>query len=96
MHSFKGFMKLSKDPKNEPATIENLILRGSLIRNCEWVVALIIYAGADTKIMMNSFFGRKKLSPLHYHVDELCVMTGLLITLMALVIKSYSKRIDVM
>lgn len=85
MHTFNGFMKLAKDPKNEPATIENIILRGSLIRNCDWVVAMIIYAGDETKIMMNSFFGRKKLSQLHYHVDELCVVSGMLVLLLSLV-----------
>ena len=33
---FEGYLKLKKDPKPEQLTIENLMLRGSVLKNTEW------------------------------------------------------------
>ena len=33
---------------------ENFLHRGSSLRNTEWIIGVTIYAGHDTKIMMNS------------------------------------------
>lgn len=37
----------------EPVTINELLLRGCALRNTKWVIGLVIFTGADTKIMMN-------------------------------------------
>jgi hypothetical protein len=34
-----------------PLTNNQVLLRGSLVRNTEWAYALVVYAGVDTKIM---------------------------------------------
>lgn len=39
--------------KSEPITINELLLRGCALRNTAWVIGLVIYTGADTKIMLN-------------------------------------------
>ena len=36
LDKFEGTLKLKKDPKTEALTIENLILRGSVIKNTDW------------------------------------------------------------
>jgi len=33
---FSGYIKLKKDPRPEHLTIENLVLRGSVVRNTDW------------------------------------------------------------
>lgn len=33
---------------------KNLLLRGSQLRNTEWVVGLVVYTGMETKVMMNT------------------------------------------
>ncbi|KAK0556666.1 phospholipid transporting ATPase [Tilletia horrida] len=38
----------------EPITINELLLRGSALRNTEWVIGLVLFTGEDTKIMLNS------------------------------------------
>lgn len=38
----------------EPITINNLLLRGCSLRNTEWVLAVVIFTGQETKIMLNS------------------------------------------
>ncbi|XP_065059907.1 phospholipid-transporting ATPase ID-like isoform X2 [Rhopilema esculentum] len=45
----------------------NIVLRGCVLRNTEWVFGLVIFAGHDTKLMMNSgkaAFKRTKLDKL--------------------------------
>jgi phospholipid-translocating ATPase len=37
-----------------PLDITNLLLRGSVIRNTEWVIGAVIYTGDDTKLRLNS------------------------------------------
>ncbi|OUM63801.1 hypothetical protein PIROE2DRAFT_43155, partial [Piromyces sp. E2] len=37
-----------------PLDITNLLLRGSVIRNTEWVIGAVIYTGEDTKVRLNS------------------------------------------
>lgn len=38
----------------EPVTINELLLRGCAVRNTDWVIGIVAFTGADTKIMLNS------------------------------------------
>lgn len=38
----------------EPIGINNLLLRGCSVRNTSWVLGVVVYTGAETKIMLNS------------------------------------------
>lgn len=40
--------------KSEPATINNLLLRGCSLRNTEWVIGVVVFTGTETKIMLNA------------------------------------------
>ncbi|KAF8976760.1 hypothetical protein BGZ46_007983 [Entomortierella lignicola] len=40
--------------KTIPVDINNMLLRGHVIRNTHWVIAVIVATGTDTKIMLNS------------------------------------------
>ncbi|KAL5118976.1 phospholipid transporting ATPase [Pleosporales sp. CAS-2024a] len=50
----------AKDPESppyemvEPISINNLLLRGCQLRNTEWVLAVVVFTGDETKIMINS------------------------------------------
>lgn len=37
-----------------PIGIENLLLRGQVVRNTKWAIAVVLFTGTDTKIMLNS------------------------------------------
>lgn len=43
-------------------TPKNLLLRGSKLKNTEWVVGIVVYTGNDTKIMKNAEPSKPKLS----------------------------------
>ena len=39
--------------RQEAITINELLLRGCTLRNTKWIIGLVIFTGADTKIMLN-------------------------------------------
>ncbi|OAD71346.1 hypothetical protein PHYBLDRAFT_96072, partial [Phycomyces blakesleeanus NRRL 1555(-)] len=40
--------------KSDPVTYNNMLLRGCVLRNTEWVICMVVYTGSETKIMLNS------------------------------------------
>jgi len=46
---------------------EKIMLRGCILRNTSWCYGLVLFAGRDTKLMMNS--GRTKFK--RTHIDRL-------------------------
>lgn len=48
-HLSAGLNQLRK----EPLDINNLLLRGSVLRKTEWVIGLAINVGGDSKIVQN-------------------------------------------
>ncbi|KAG0256950.1 hypothetical protein DFQ27_005390 [Actinomortierella ambigua] len=58
--------------KTESISINEILLRGCVLRNTEWVIGLVIFTGSDTKIMLNSGDTPSKRSrierDLNYHI----------------------------
>ncbi|CAI2167189.1 19988_t:CDS:2 [Funneliformis geosporum] len=60
LYSYTGVLHWSDQPgaennqKVEPISINDVILRGCVLRNTEWAICLVIFTGTDTKIMLNS------------------------------------------
>lgn len=58
LYSYQGNLRWTDsengDEKNEPVNINNLLLRGCMLRNTKWAMGLVVFTGPDTKIMLNS------------------------------------------
>jgi phospholipid-transporting ATPase len=67
---------LFPQPKKISLNPSNMLLRGSNLRNTEWVVGIAVYTGHDTKVMMNSTDTPSKRS----HVEK--QMDGVVITML--------------
>jgi hypothetical protein len=50
---FKAYIKLDKDPLGFVARYDNLILRGSTLRYCDWIFGVVLLAGDDSLIYQN-------------------------------------------
>jgi hypothetical protein len=90
VNTFSG--KLTLPPVEEngdcfdiPLGAENVLLRGAVIRNTEWVLGLVVFTGTDTKLVRNSFETPSKFSQL----DRLMNQTVLLILVLMFILISY-------
>ena len=48
-----------------------MLLKGSILKNTEWVVGFVVYTGKETKLMMNAKQGRNKQSRVEYKMNLL-------------------------
>lgn len=73
LYAFNGVLKwqVSGEEHNEPININNLLLRGCMLRNTKWIVGVVLFTGPDTKIMMNSGMTPTKRSYIQKHLNTL-------------------------
>ncbi len=57
-----------------PLNAENILLRGAMLRNTEWVIGLACFTGADTKLVMNSVATPSKFSQLDTLINRTVVL----------------------
>ena len=68
IYSFNGLLK--HDTSYLPLSHEQFLLRGSSLKNTEWIVGIVIYTGHETKIMLNSPKARVKYSNLEKGMNK--------------------------
>jgi magnesium-transporting ATPase (P-type) len=69
--------KLTLPPDSEggrsvhaPLNIENVLLRGAVLRNTEWIIGVVCFTGADTKLVMNSVATPSKFSQMDVLINR--------------------------
>lgn len=72
-------------PLVHPITLETTILRGCVLRNTGWVIGIIIYTGADTKIIMNSGGTPSKRSRVEKQMNPQVLLNLVLLAIVATV-----------
>ena len=84
LYTFSG--KLARAGKEDvPVDNDNILLRGSMLRNTEWVFGQVVYVGPESKIMMNSQKGRSKSSNVEQVVNQIVLaFLVLLITIVTM------------
>ena len=55
------------DGTRDALDVANLLLRGCTLRNTDWVIGLVLFAGLDTKIFRNRVRAPRKVSPCLTH-----------------------------
>ena len=73
IYTFTGMMKVKG--VQFPIDIDNILLRGSSLRNTEWVYGVAVYTGHDTKVMMNSTKSNVKMSKLEKSSNRFIFLT---------------------
>ena len=78
LYRFKGVLKANTE-EEFPLDPNNLILRGSSLKNTNWVMGVVVYAGKDSKILLNMTDAPHKVSQLERHMNVLvaCIFTFL-------------------
>ncbi|OWR45528.1 hypothetical protein KGM_215959 [Danaus plexippus plexippus] len=60
LYEFNGMLK-EANAKTIPLGLEQMLLRGAMLRNTSWLHALVVYTGHETKLMKNSTKGVRPL-----------------------------------
>ena len=73
-----------EEERLEPVTINNLLLRGCTVRNTNWIIGLVVFTGADTKIMLNGGDTPSKRSKIEKETNFNVIMNFLILVGMCL------------
>ena len=68
IYDFSAYMSLGAEQISLVAN--NIILRGCEVKNTSWVIGVVVYAGRDTKAMLNSSGAQSKRSRLEHHMNR--------------------------
>ncbi|KAG8890252.1 hypothetical protein FRB98_000163 [Tulasnella sp. 332] len=70
--------------KLEPVTINEMLLRGCAVRNTNWIIGLVVFTGADTKIMLNGGATPSKRSKIEKETTFNVVMNFIILIIMTI------------
>ncbi|KAK9735052.1 hypothetical protein RND81_04G180700 [Saponaria officinalis] len=84
IYGFQGIMEV--DGKRMSLGPSNIILRGCELKNTDWAIGVVVYAGRETKAMLNNAGAPSKRSRLETQMNHEIIMLSLfLIALCAIV-----------
>lgn len=69
-----------------PLSQSNIILRGCQLKNTEWAVGVVVYAGQETKAMMNSAESPSKRSKLETYMNRETLWLSIFLLVMCAVV----------
>lgn len=89
LYVYNGVLRYN-DPTNgearkESVTINELLLRGCMVRNTDWIVGLVVFTGADTKIMLNGGETPSKRSKIERETNFNVIMNFIILFVMCTV-----------
>lgn len=89
LYLYHGVLRYS-DPatgeqKQEPVTINELLLRGCSVRNTAWIIGLVVFTGADSKIMLNGGDTPSKQSKIEKETNFNVVVNFFILAAMCLI-----------
>ena len=76
IYQFNGVLRMGE--MYLPLANEQFLLRGSSLKNTDWITGLVVYTGHQTKIMLNSSKARAKSSALESHMNRQIVFIFLM------------------
>eukprot|EP00760_Papus_ankaliazontas_P014969 PhM_4_TR16204/c0_g1_i1/m.42219/K14802/DRS2, ATP8A; phospholipid-transporting ATPase len=54
LEELRGEMKLKGSAETVPITNKNVVLRGCVVKNTDWMIGLVLYTGMQTKLLKNN------------------------------------------
>ncbi len=84
----------AQEEKIEPVTINEFLLRGCSVRNTNWIIGLVAFTGADTKIMLNGGSTPSKRSKIERETNFNVIMNFIILIFMCLATAIVSGLLD--
>lgn len=76
LYKFEGNLRLP-DGALIPIDPDQILLRGSCLRNTDWIIGICVYSGHETKIMKNGTNARAKTSKIATATNKYILVTML-------------------
>jgi phospholipid-translocating ATPase len=92
LYTFNGVLRYrpaedrSNELKQEAITINEVLLRGCSLRNTKWIIGLVVFTGADTKIMLNGGDTPSKRSKIEKETNFNVAMNFALLMILCLIV----------
>ena len=87
LYNFEG--KLTYNEKSMALVNDNVILRGCILRNTEWVIGIVCYNGHHSKIMKNTVKAKEKRSLLEYKMYKYIVLVFIFLVIFCLICATF-------
>ena len=73
--------------KNESIALDakQLLLKGAILKNTDWVIGFVVYTGHSTKLMLNSKKGRVKYSKVELKMNKYLIFILILQTIICII-----------
>ena len=68
---------------------DNFLLRGSSLKNTDWIIGLVVHTGHQTRIMMNSTGSKAKLSRIEKLMNIMILYIFILQLFLCLIAAAY-------
>jgi len=85
LYSYTGKMTFQKTD-NVALTANQLLLKGSKLKNTDWIVGFVVFTGGQTKLMMNSQKGRFKQSKMETMMNNLVLYIVLVQIILCMIV----------
>ncbi|KAJ3555310.1 hypothetical protein NM688_g2646 [Phlebia brevispora] len=73
------------EAKQESVTINELLLRGCTVRNTAWIIGMVVFTGADSKIMLNGGATPSKRSKIEKETNFNVIVNFVLLSIMCII-----------
>lgn len=81
---------MTGEDKQESISINELLLRGCAVRNTAWIIGLVVFTGADTKIMLNGGDTPSKRSKIEKETNFNVIVNFIVLILMCAIAAIFS------
>ena len=86
LYSFQGLISIDSTTENTlRLDYRHVLLRGSILRNTDYCIGLVLYSGADTKIMLNTRPTPTKRSKIDLQLNPLVAFNFLMIAVLCVI-----------
>jgi magnesium-transporting ATPase (P-type) len=87
-----SFHDCSSEANVTPLSVDNVLLRGSTLRNTRWALGLVVFTGGDSKLMKNATSAPTKKSRLETHMNLLVLSVGVFQTVVGLALAGLQRE----
>ncbi|XP_026326361.1 phospholipid-transporting ATPase IA isoform X2 [Hyposmocoma kahamanoa] len=84
LYEFNGMLK-EANSKAIPVSLDQMLLRGAVLRNTAWIYGVIVYTGHETKLMKNSTKAPLKRSSIDRQANTHILMLFLILLFLSLI-----------